>query len=63
MKKYCPCCNTELFDRSNAYVCPRNEIGECIYDGYEAFRLEEESHNLKERRNNHYLERYISEID
>ncbi|MGF1734084.1 hypothetical protein [Photobacterium satsumensis] len=49
MKKYCPYCSTELLDHCNILVCPRNNIGECTYDGYEEYRLHEEPHNLKER--------------
>lgn len=35
MEKYCPICQTELIDRSHYLICPRNNIGECAYDGYE----------------------------
>ncbi|WP_155400308.1 hypothetical protein [Vibrio campbellii] len=35
MEKYCPVCQTEMIDRSNYFICPRNNIGECAYDGYE----------------------------
>ncbi|GEM76745.1 hypothetical protein [Vibrio sagamiensis] len=40
MEKYCPICHTEMIDRSNYFICPRNNIGECIYDGYEDKNLE-----------------------
>ncbi|MET2949820.1 hypothetical protein ABXV18_17065 [Vibrio owensii] len=32
MKKLCPICQTEMVERSNIHVCPRNEIGDCSYD-------------------------------
>jgi protein PhnA len=32
MKKLCPNCRTEMIERSNIHVCPRNEIGDCSYD-------------------------------
>ena len=35
MEKYCPICQTELIDRSHYLICPRNNIGGCVYDGYE----------------------------
>ncbi len=31
---HCPSCRTELVSRNNVPVCPRNEIGECHFDGY-----------------------------
>ncbi|MCQ1061227.1 hypothetical protein LRP52_46625 [Photobacterium sp. ZSDE20] len=51
MKKYCPYCSTEMLEHCNVFVCPRNNIGECTYDGYEVCRLHAETHNLKERHN------------
>lgn len=39
MKTRCPICNTEMLERSNIHVCPRNDIGDCSYD---AFSLEGE---------------------
>ncbi|GMM87254.1 hypothetical protein F2Z80_06195 [Vibrio fortis] len=35
--KYCPFCSTELIERHHVQVCPRNEIGECRFDGYEQY--------------------------
>ncbi|MEZ9059754.1 hypothetical protein [Vibrio pelagius] len=35
--KYCPFCSTELIEKHHAQVCPRNEIGECRFDGYEHY--------------------------
>ncbi|CAM3047889.1 hypothetical protein QTO01_05160 [Vibrio mytili] len=32
MKTYCPVCRTEMVERANILVCPRNEIGDCCYD-------------------------------
>lgn len=32
MKTLCPICHTEMLERSNIHVCPRNEIGDCSYD-------------------------------
>jgi len=32
MKKFCPICQTEMLERSNIHVCPRNDIGDCSYD-------------------------------
>ncbi|MDF2153832.1 hypothetical protein [Vibrio sp. CAU 1672] len=34
MERYCPICRTEMVDRNRIAVCPRNDIGECSYDGY-----------------------------
>ncbi|PFG57941.1 phosphonoacetate hydrolase [Vibrio sp. ES.051] len=35
MKKLCPKCHTEMIERSNVYICPRNDIGDCSYDAFE----------------------------
>ncbi|ELA6598529.1 hypothetical protein PY250_17160 [Vibrio alginolyticus] len=35
MKNLCPKCRTEMIERSNVYVCPRNDIGDCTYDAFE----------------------------
>lgn len=32
MKKFCPHCHCELLERASLYVCPRNAIGDCVYD-------------------------------
>ncbi|WCP69397.1 hypothetical protein LYZ37_15355 [Vibrio tubiashii] len=40
MKPLCPICHTEMLERSNIHVCPRNDIGDCTYD---ALSLEEDS--------------------
>ena len=48
MEKYCPICQTELIGRSQYSVCPRNNIGECAYDGYE----EHHAHRCNDQRNN-----------
>ncbi|WP_082008435.1 hypothetical protein [Photobacterium gaetbulicola] len=63
MKKYCPYCRTELLDHCNILVCPRNDIGECTYDGYEVYRLYEETHNLKERHNSSIHDQELTTID
>ncbi len=47
MEKYCPICQTELIGRSQYSVCPRNNIGECAYDGYE----EHHTHCCHDQRN------------
>ncbi|NOI86555.1 hypothetical protein [Vibrio sp. 99K-1] len=44
--KYCPCCSTELISRDEVHICPRNEIGDCYFDGYEQSQLE--YHKLKD---------------
>ncbi|PMM49102.1 hypothetical protein [Vibrio splendidus] len=33
--KHCPCCSTELVIKDHIHVCPRNEIGDCYFDGYD----------------------------
>ena len=63
MKKYCPNCRTELIDHCNRFVCPRNEIGECTYDGYEVYRLYQETHNLMERHNHSIHENSLTTVD
>ncbi|EFH74192.1 conserved hypothetical protein [Vibrio cholerae RC385] len=32
MKKFCPHCHCEMLERANLYICPRNAIGDCVYD-------------------------------
>ncbi|WFB49657.1 hypothetical protein [Vibrio coralliilyticus] len=32
MKPLCPLCHTEMLERSNIHICPRNDIGDCSYD-------------------------------
>ena len=44
--KYCPCCSTELIERDHIHICPRNEIGDCYFDGYEQSHIE--YHQLKD---------------
>lgn len=34
MKTHCPICHTEMLERSNLHVCPRNDIGDCTYDAF-----------------------------
>ncbi|WP_114787558.1 hypothetical protein [Vibrio tetraodonis] len=34
MSKYCPNCGIEMIDKNQVSICPRNDIGECSYDGY-----------------------------
>lgn len=43
--KHCPSCSTELVARDDVQICPRNEIGDCYFDGYEQYQLE--YHQLK----------------
>ena len=43
--KHCPSCSTELVARYDVQICPRNEIGDCYFDGYEQYQLE--YHQLK----------------
>ena len=38
--KHCPSCSTELVARDDVQICPRNEIGDCYFDGYEQYQLE-----------------------
>ncbi|GEA60729.1 hypothetical protein VCO01S_19220 [Vibrio comitans NBRC 102076] len=33
--KVCPSCYSEMVSRSGIYVCPRNEIGDCRFNGYD----------------------------
>ncbi|MEZ8378855.1 hypothetical protein LTQ03_00035 [Vibrio splendidus] len=33
--RHCPCCSTELVIKDHIHVCPRNEIGDCYFDGYD----------------------------
>lgn len=63
MKKYCPNCRTELLNHCNIFVCPRNDIGECTYDGYEEYRLREEPHNIRERHSHLPHENAFSLVD
>ncbi|USD34482.1 MULTISPECIES: hypothetical protein [Vibrio] len=32
MKPLCPICHTEMLERSNIHICPRNDIGDCSFD-------------------------------
>ncbi len=32
MKAQCPICRTELLERADSHICPRNTIGDCSYD-------------------------------
>ena len=34
MDRYCPNCGIEMIDKNQVSICPRNDIGECSYDGY-----------------------------
>jgi len=43
MKQRCPICHTEMLERSNIHVCPRNDIGDCSYD---ALNMEDENYSL-----------------
>lgn len=42
--KVCPSCYSEMISRSGFHVCPRNEIGDCRFNGYdrvgESFKAE-----------------------
>lgn len=40
MKHLCPYCKTEMLERGNTYVCPMNDIGDCVYDAFEFNELE-----------------------
>lgn len=51
MKTLCPICHTEMLERSNIHVCPRNEIGDCSYD---AHNLANEDLAYVLDRSNHY---------
>ena len=35
MYKYCTNCGIEMIDKNQVSICPRNDIGECSYDGYQ----------------------------
>lgn len=35
MDRYCPNCGIEMIDKNHVSICPRNDIGECSYDGYQ----------------------------
>lgn len=35
MRSLCPKCHTEMIVRSNVYIYPRNDIGDCTYDAFE----------------------------
>lgn len=59
MKKLCPICQTEMLERSNTHVCPRNDIGDCSYDALNA--LNEESTFFFDQTNTHGdLRSYVS---
>ncbi|MCG9677618.1 hypothetical protein [Vibrio sp. Isolate24] len=34
MKPLCPICHTEMLERSNIHICPRNDIGDCSFDAF-----------------------------
>lgn len=36
MQRFCPRCKTEMIERLNVYVCPRNDIGDCTYDAFDS---------------------------
>ncbi|MCG9639990.1 hypothetical protein L1D22_08735 [Vibrio sp. Isolate34] len=38
--KHCPFCSTELIVRDDVKLCPRHDIGDCYFDGYEQHQLE-----------------------
>jgi hypothetical protein len=45
MKHHCPLCQTELVERHQTHVCPRNDIGDCRYDAIELLNQQSESIN------------------
>ncbi|MDE1222390.1 hypothetical protein MCT05_16590 [Vibrio aestuarianus] len=51
MKKLCPICQTEMLERSNMHVCPRNDIGDCSYDALNV--VNDESSFLFDQTNTH----------
>lgn len=38
--KVCPSCYSEMVSRSGIQVCPRHEIGDCRFNGYDSVKLD-----------------------
>ncbi len=57
MTKLCPKCHTEMIERSNSYICPRNDIGDCTYDAFE-FTDDDSPYTLKQTQGNSDLRGY-----